>query len=66
MTVTIIIRTLTLPITIMQLRNAANMNNNMPTLMKFQQQMLEAQKNRDQGRGMYMYDIVCYIRDMFM
>ena len=54
MTVTIIIRTLTLPITIMQLRNAANMNNNMPTLMKFQQQMLEAQKNRDQGRGMYM------------
>ena len=54
MTVTIIIRTLTLPITIMQLRNAANMNNNMPTLMKFQQQMLEAQKHGDQGRGMYM------------
>ena len=66
MTVTIIIRTLTLPITIMQLRNAANMNNNMPTLMKFQQQMLEAQKHGDQGRGMYMYDIVFYIRDMFM
>ncbi|XP_067951086.1 mitochondrial inner membrane protein OXA1L-like isoform X2 [Watersipora subatra] len=47
---TLAIRCLTLPITVMQLKNAARMNNHMPTLMKLQTQVAEAHRSKDIGK----------------
>ena len=62
-TVTLTIRFMALPLTVLQLRSTALMHNHMPTLQKLQQKLLEAQRSSDPHQSMCQSINIPYSND---